>query len=67
MLAALPTLSELAIPVGLTATSYIAHDYLEEKPKQTGGYCRNSRPKKKQTGGQKGGNPFLIKAASDLI
>lgn len=70
IIAGLPTLTQLAIPVGLTAASYFAHDYLAEPPTQTGGQSK-SKGKDKDDSHlekfpyQKAGNP-LISAASQL-
>jgi len=74
LLAALPTLTELAIPVGLTAASHFAHNYYEGE--QAGGNpTQRGRPVNKQMvkpratptkkSNQKGGNPLLA-AASEL-
>lgn len=67
LLSALPTLSELAIPAGLTAASHFAHNYYTgEAPtekEQTGGNCR-ARP---QTKSRKGGNPLLATAADMAV
>jgi len=59
IIAALPTLTELAIPAGLTAASHFAHNYFEEE--QTGG----KKPTNRQKSRQRGGNPLLA-AASEL-
>lgn len=63
LIAGLPALTELAIPVGLTVASYFAHSYLTENPEQTAGGHR--KPSSKEFPYQKAGNP-LITAASQL-